>query len=203
MSTWLTGQEGDGAAEIDGEAALDAAEDDALDAVAGGMLGLELVPGGLAAGAVAAQHRLAVHILDAVDEHLDLVADGDLGLLAGRGELAQRHAAFGFQADVDDGEVVLDRGDDAGDDAAFEALVLAAEGFVEHRGEIVARGVCRCGQVKFLNVPVRTAAQERRAGRAREMCRAGRMPARRPLGGGARGRPEKQKGASRERRTAS
>ena len=48
------GQEGDGAAEIDGEAALDAAEDHALDAVAGGVLGLELVPGGLAAGAVAA-----------------------------------------------------------------------------------------------------------------------------------------------------
>ena len=48
------GQEGDGAAEIDGEAALDAAEDHALDAVAGVVLGLELVPGGFAAGAVAA-----------------------------------------------------------------------------------------------------------------------------------------------------
>ncbi len=102
-------QEGDGAAEIDGEAALDAAEDHALDAVPGGMLGLELVPGGLAAGAVAAQHRLAVDILDPVDIDFDLVADRDLGLLAGRGELAQRHAAFRFQADVDDGEIVLDR----------------------------------------------------------------------------------------------
>ena len=153
MSTWLPGQEGDGAAEIDGEAALDAAEDDALDAVAGGVLGLELVPGGFAAGAVAGQHRFAIRVLDPVDIDLDLVADGQFGLLAGRGEFAQRHAAFGFQADVDDGEVVLDRGDDAVDDAAFEAFILAAEGFVEHRGEIVARGGCRCGQVEL---PLRT-----------------------------------------------
>ena len=94
------------------------------------IFGLELVPGGLAAGAVARQHRFAMGVLDAVDIDLDLVADLQFGLLAGRGELAQRHAAFGLQADVDDGEVVLDRGDDALDDAAFEALVLAAEGFV-------------------------------------------------------------------------
>src|SRR5205085_7380246 len=92
-------------------------------------------------------------VLDAVDIDLDLVADGDLGLLARRGELAQRHAAFGFQPDIDHREIVLDRGDRAGDDAALEGLVLAAEGFVEQRGEIVARGVCRSGhELVFLNV---------------------------------------------------
>ena len=48
------GQEGHGAAEVDGEAALDAAEDHALDALAGFEFLLELVPGGFAAGAVAA-----------------------------------------------------------------------------------------------------------------------------------------------------
>ena len=104
-----TGKEGDGAAEVDGEAALDAAEDHALDAVAGCELALELVPGGFAAGAVARQHRFASGVLDAVDIDLDLVADLELGLLARRGELAQRHAAFALQADVDHRHVVLDR----------------------------------------------------------------------------------------------
>ena len=59
MSTWLPGQEGDGAAEIDREAALDPAEDHALDAVAGLEFLLELVPCGFAARAVARQHRFA------------------------------------------------------------------------------------------------------------------------------------------------
>ena len=121
------GQEGHGAAEVDGEAALDPAEDHAVDALALLEFLLQLVPGGFAAGAVAAQHRFALRILDAVDIDFDLVADGDLGLLARRGEFAQRDAAFALQADVDDREVVLDRGDDALDDLAFEGLVFAAE----------------------------------------------------------------------------
>ena len=54
------GQEGDGAAEIDGEAALDAAEDHAFDAVAGLEFLFELVPRGFAARAVARQHRFAL-----------------------------------------------------------------------------------------------------------------------------------------------
>src|SRR5687768_12908525 len=113
-----SGKEGDGAAEVDGEAALDPAEDDPLDAVAGAELGLELVPGGLAAGAVARQHRLALVVLDPVDIDVDDVADRDLGLLAGRGELAKRDAALALQADVDHGHVVLDRGDRPLDDLA-------------------------------------------------------------------------------------
>jgi hypothetical protein len=52
ISTWLPGQERHGAVEIDGEAALDAAEDDALDAACFPELGFELVPRGFAAGAV-------------------------------------------------------------------------------------------------------------------------------------------------------
>jgi hypothetical protein len=143
MSTWLTWKEGDGAAQIDGEAALDAAEDHALDAVAGGEFGFKLVPGGFAACAVARQHRFALVVLDPVDIDFDLVADVEFGLLARRRELAKRHAAFGFEADIDDGEVVLDRGHRAGDDAALEAFILAAEGFVEHCREIVAGRHCR------------------------------------------------------------
>ena len=69
------GEEGHGAVEVDGEAALDAAEDAALDALAFAELALELVPRGFAAGAVAAEHRFAFGVLDAVDEHFDFVAD--------------------------------------------------------------------------------------------------------------------------------
>ena len=50
-----------------------------------------------------------------------------------------------FRPDVDHREVVLDRGDDALDDLAFEGLVLAAEDFVEQRREIVAGRKCRGG----------------------------------------------------------
>ena len=85
-----SGKEGHGAAKVDGEAALDAAEDHAVDAVAGLEFLLELVPRGFAARAVARQHRFALRVLDAVDIDLDLVADLELGLLARRGKLAQR-----------------------------------------------------------------------------------------------------------------
>ena len=136
-------KEGDGAREVDGEAALDAAEDHTLDAGLLGELDFELVPRGLAASAVARQHRLAVHVLDTIDIDLDLVADLELGLLTGCGELAQRHAAFGLEADVDHGQVVLDSRHRAEDDAALEA-VGAAEIGVEHAREIVAgRGLGR------------------------------------------------------------
>ena len=87
-------------------------------------------------------------VLDAVDIDLDLVADVELGLLAGGSEFAQRHAPFGFEADVDDGHVVFDAGDGAFDDLAFKAFVFAAEMFVEERREIVAGGICRSGHKK-------------------------------------------------------
>jgi hypothetical protein len=122
-------KEGHCAAEVDGEAALDAAEDHTLDAVAGGELALQLVPGGFAASAVTAEHRFACAVLDAIDEHFDLVADLQLGLLAGGGELTQRHSALALEADVDDREVVLDRGDGADDDAALEGLSSRRRGF--------------------------------------------------------------------------
>ena len=130
-------QEGHCAVEVDGEAALDLIEDDAVNllVVLEGLL--ELAPALLAARLVARQHGFAERILDAVEEHLDLVADLEVALAAGPGEFAQRHAAFGLQADVDDGHVLLDRNHDALDDGAF-LQVAAGKGFIEHRGEIVA-----------------------------------------------------------------
>ena len=79
-------------------------------------------------------------ILDAVEEHLDLVADLELAFASGAGKLAQRDAALGLQADVDDGHVLFDRNHLALDDGAF-LKVSAGEGFIQHRGEIVAAGV--------------------------------------------------------------
>ena len=117
------GKEGHGAVEIDGEAAFDPAEDDAFDPLAFAEFGFELVPAGFAAGAVAAEHGLAVGVLDPVDIDFDLVADGKPVRLAGQSEFAQGNAALALEADVDNRLVAFDRGDRALDDAAFEAAV--------------------------------------------------------------------------------
>ena len=177
ISTWRAGQERHGAVEVDGEAALDAAEDDALDARRLGEFGFELVPGGFAAGAVARQHRFAVRILDAVDEHFDFVTDLQVGLLARRGEFAQRHAAFGLQADVDDGHVVFDAGDGALDDAAFKAVGVA-EGLFEKFREIVARW--SCGSAIKYTFLINVSGQPVVSGGLGQTRRDGRIPARHP-----------------------
>ena len=133
-------QERDGAVEIDGEAALDLVEDDAFDLLLGVEFLLEPRPALLAARLLARQHRLAQRVLDALQVDLDRVADLELGRLAGNGELAHRHAAFHLQADVDHGQVLLDGGDRALDDAALEGIVVGQR-FAQQRGEVVARGV--------------------------------------------------------------
>ncbi len=89
--------------------------------------------------------RFTVGVLDAVDIDLDLVTNLDFGFLAGRCKFAQSHAAFRFQADVDDREIILDRGDGALDDAPFKTFILTAQMFGEQRGEIIARRVCHSG----------------------------------------------------------
>ena len=135
-------QEGHGAVEIDGETTLDLIEDNAGDllVVVEGLL--QLAPAFLAARLVARQHGFAERVLDAIEEHFDLVADFQLIFTAGPGEFAQRHAAFGLQADVDDGHVLLDRNNLALDDGAF-LQVATCKGLIEHRGEIFARRIIR------------------------------------------------------------
>ena len=76
-------QEGDGAVEIDGEAALDAAEDDAGDALIGLEALLEQGPGLLAPRLLARELRLAVLVFHPLEIDLDGVAGLDLGA-AGR-----------------------------------------------------------------------------------------------------------------------
>ena len=133
-------QEGDGAVEIDGEAALDPAEDDAGDALVRLEALLERRPGLFAPRLLARELRLAVLVLHPLQEDLDGVARLDLGSPAGGGEFLERDAAFGFEADIDERDVVLDRDDDALDDGAFEPGG-GAERFVEQRGKALLAGV--------------------------------------------------------------
>ena len=135
-------QEGHGAVEVDGEAALDLVEDDAVDLLVVLERLLELAPALFAARLVARQHGFAERVLDAVEEHFDLVADLQFAFTAGARKFAQRDAALGLQADVDDGHVLFNRNHLALDDGAF-LKVATGEGLVQHRGEIVAGGVDR------------------------------------------------------------
>ena len=117
-------QKGHGAVEIDREAALDLIEDDAFDALALGELLFELAPALFAAGLVTRQHRFAQCILDALDIDFDRVADLQLAVLGLGAEFLQRHAAFDLQADVDDGHVLLDRGNQAAYDLTFARVAV-------------------------------------------------------------------------------
>ena len=78
-----SGQERHRAREVDREAALDAAKDDAGDPFVDGEGLFELCPGFLAARLVAADDRLAARVLHALEEDLDTVADHHLGSLSG------------------------------------------------------------------------------------------------------------------------
>ena len=129
------GKEGNGAVEIDGEAALDAIEDDAFDLLAGVELLLKLGPAILAAGLLAAEHRLASGILDALDIDFHLVANSDGGRLPGQCEFFERDAAFGLETHVDYREILFD-----GDDLALYHRAFGrrrtGQGLVEKSGKV-------------------------------------------------------------------
>src|SRR5690606_2558167 len=131
-------QERHGAVEIDGEAALDLVEDDAFDALAGVELLLELGPAFLAASLLARQDSLAQCVLNAVDIDLDGVAG--LEFLGARADVLQCATDLDHEADMDDGKVVFDGGDETLDDGAL-CRMLGGEGLVEHALEIVAGGI--------------------------------------------------------------
>ncbi len=131
-------QEGRGAAQVDGEAALHAADDGAMTRLVVGEHAFQAGPGLFAAGLLAADDRLAQRVLDALQIDLDAVAHLDGGLAAvGGAEFLQRDAALGLQADVDDGEVLLDRDDQAGHHRAFDEIT-SAQRFFQQGGEVVA-----------------------------------------------------------------
>ncbi len=115
------GQERHGAAQVDGEAALDPAVDRAVHALLRLERLLQVGPGLLAAGLLARQDDGAVAVLVPLDIQLDVVAGLDLGLLAGGAEFLEGDAALALEADVDDGVFVGQADDAAGDDGALEA----------------------------------------------------------------------------------
>ena len=102
------GEKGEGAAEIDGEAALDPLVDVSLDAVTGCKGRLELVPDFLALGLFPGKDRFALVVLQPLDKDLDPVADGHGRFASGRVELAKRHPSLGLESDIDQHQVTLD-----------------------------------------------------------------------------------------------
>ena len=141
------GQEGHGAAEIDGEAALDAAEDGALDALLVLVGFLQQIPGFLAAGLLAADRGLAAGVLDPVQEDLDLVADDDFRRFAGGGEFLEIDAAFNLEADIDDRLAIFDGDHFSFDDGPlFRGIVL--EAFIQQGLEFLHSG--GSGQISSL-----------------------------------------------------
>ena len=193
-------QERDGAAQIHREAALDAAEDRAGNAFVGLEILFELRPGLLAPRLFARQRGLAVLVLHAFEEDLDGVADLDLGRGAADGEFLERDAALRFEADIDQGKVVLDRDDLALDDGPFEPAGAGGdpERLVEQRGEILFRsrdfgGFC-CDGHSFSSIPPPF---QFRKGGARRPAGIG---ARRAAGGFGRGRIDPALQAVRRRR---
>src|SRR5579884_4089641 len=138
-------QERHRARQVHGKAALDPAEDDAGDPLVGLEILFELGPRLFAPRLLARELGLAVLVLHAFEEHLDDVADADFRLVAAGGEFLERHAAFGFEADIDQRRIVLDGDDAALDDGAFEA-VLDPERLVEQGGKaFLGGGVGRLG----------------------------------------------------------
>ncbi len=133
------GQECHGARNVDDEAALDAAEDDTVDAFVVGERFLQLRPGLFTARFFAAQRDDPVTILVTLDKDVDLVARLNLQLLSRHREFLQRNPALGLQPDVDHGGIVLDDDHGAFDHLAFETFPFAQR-FLKQLGEILLDG---------------------------------------------------------------
>ena len=118
-----TGQERADVVEFDGESALDAAIDDALDDLALGEGLLEAGPGAGALRFLARQPRLARTVLDGIQRHLDLLADDDFHFPVFVPELFRRNHRLGLQPDADDHDIRIDVDDDAGKDLARPDLL--------------------------------------------------------------------------------
>src|SRR4030095_16742481 len=97
--------------EIDGEAALDLIEDDALDLFVAVKGLFQLAPALLASRLVAREHGFAERVFRPLEIDLDRIADLVVRLPARPREFAQRDAALGLGPDVDDGKGLLAAGD--------------------------------------------------------------------------------------------
>ena len=133
-------QEGGGAIEIDGEAALDDVENGAFDAFALGEFLFKLDPRFFAAGFFARQHGFAQSVFDALDIDVDHGTRLQRAVLGLSAKFLDGHAAFNLQTGVDDDHVFFNGNDAAFDNRTFNE-VGCGKGFFEKRGEIFARRV--------------------------------------------------------------
>ena len=112
------GQECADVVDFDGEAALDAAVDDALDDLALREGFLEAGPGAGALGFFARQAGFAGAVLDGIQRDLDLLADLDVDFAVLVAELIRGYDGFGLEADADDDDIGIHVDDGAGQDLA-------------------------------------------------------------------------------------
>src|SRR5205085_1539469 len=103
-------------ADIDREAALDLARDDAGDDLALVERGLQPVPSTDALGLLLREARLAEAVFDGLQRDFDLIADGDLDLAILGGEFLDGDDAFGLESGIDDDNVRLNFENPGADD---------------------------------------------------------------------------------------
>src|SRR6266702_523351 len=140
-------------ADVDGEAALHAPDDDALDELVALARGRDLVPDAHLVGLLLGEDDHPGVILPGLDEHLDLVAHLDGRLRAGRGdELVDGHLPFGLVADVDDGIVLGQLDDGSADDLALLDLAAARLTLREQGGEVFTVRFGRTGGLSLHSV---------------------------------------------------
>ena len=107
------GQKGAHVVDLDGEAALDPAGDDADDHFLFLEGRLEARPGARPLGLLARQPGLARAVLDAVERDLDGLTDGDFDLALLVLELIRGYDGLGLQTDIDDDVILADLDDEA------------------------------------------------------------------------------------------
>jgi hypothetical protein len=131
-------KEGVDAAEVDREAAFDAAGDRTFDRFVVVEALFELDPALFAAGLVTGQDGVAKGVFDTVEIDVDDVAG--FRLVVFHREFAKRNTAFGFQADVDEHGIVFNADNGGRDNLAFLHCRRRSRRF-EHGSEIVGGGV--------------------------------------------------------------
>ena len=120
--------------DLDGETALDAAVDEALDDLLLLERGLEALPGTGALGLLAGEARFAGAVLDAVQRDFDIVADGDFDFAAFVLELRDRDDGFGLESCAHHDDVGTDFDHASGEDLA-RANPLTREALFKHLGK--------------------------------------------------------------------
>ena len=101
-------------------------------------------PGFLAPRLFARQHDGTIAVFITLDKKLNNIAGLHFGLLARGGEFLERHAAFAFQADINNGEVAVNANNATGHDRAGKTRIRAKRG-IEKCGKILHASIGEAG----------------------------------------------------------